>query len=274
MSKKTAIPEAVFSSNKRANEILKAIMAFAQLDFSKKIPLSEKNDYLDGISEGVNMLGDELETSTISLKEKEQLLKEIHHRVKNNLQIISSLLSLQSENVLDEKFLLLIRDSKNRINSMALVHEMLYASKSLEKISVSEYIGRLSNSLTRSMASPGSLIKIDHDIPADILFEIDRIIPLGLILNEIISNSFKYGFPHTKNGKIMIRLESRDSAYSLYAGDNGIGLPENFNIYASTSLGMQLIRMLCEQIEGSLSIKRERGLHFYMTFPTASTSHH
>jgi two-component sensor histidine kinase len=236
--------------------------------------LSEKNDYLDGISEGVNMLGDELKTSTISLKEKEQLLKEIHHRVKNNLQIVSSLLSLQSENVLDEKFLSLIRDSKNRINSMALVHEMLYASKSLEKISVSEYIGRLSNSLQRSMASPDSEIKIDRDIPSDILFEIDRIIPLGLILNEIISNSFKYGFPETKKGTIYIRLEPQKSGHLLSVSDDGVGLPEDFDIDKSTSLGMQLIQMLCDQIDGKLTIRSEKGVHFNIAFPIASTVHH
>jgi two-component sensor histidine kinase len=211
------------------------------------------------------MLGEELKISTISLKEKEQLLKEIHHRVKNNLQIVSSLLSLQSENILDEKYLSLIRDSRNRIASMALVHEMLYSSKSLEKIDASEYIERLSKSILRSLGNPDSKIDFHLKIEPGIVFDIDHIIPLGLILNEIISNSIKYGFPK-QHGKISISLKSKKSDYVLTAGDNGVGLPKGFSIEKTTSLGMQLISMLCDQLDGKLSVKRKKGLIYTIKF--------
>ena len=140
------------SDNIRANEVLEVIMAFARQDFGKKVDLKNDNSVLDGIGAGVNMLGEELQHSTISLREKEQLLKEIHHRVKNNMQIISSLLSLQSESTEDEKFIALIRESRNRINSMALVHEMLYQSEDLSKIELKEYIETLTSSVHRSYA--------------------------------------------------------------------------------------------------------------------------
>jgi two-component sensor histidine kinase len=266
MRSKKDVNDLVFSSNPRANEILSVILSFARLDFSKKIGLSKKNDLLDGISEGVNMLGEELKISTISLKEKEQLLKEIHHRVKNNLQIVSSLLSLQSENVLDEKYLSLIRDSRNRIASMALVHEMLYSSKSLEKIDASEYIERLSESIQRSLAGPDSKITFDYKIESGIWLDIDHIIPLGLILNEVISNSIKYGFPKQKNGKINIVMKNIGTDYSLTVGDNGVGLPKGFNIEKTSSLGMQLISMLCDQIDAKLAIKGEKGVVYRITF--------
>jgi two-component sensor histidine kinase len=126
------------SQNARANEILEVILSFARLDFTRKVPISDDDDVMDGIGAGVNMLGEELKHSAWSLKEKEHLLKEIHHRVKNNLQIVSSLLNLQSDSITDEKYLGLIKESHNRIMSMALVHEMLYKSKDLSKIELKE----------------------------------------------------------------------------------------------------------------------------------------
>ncbi len=162
--------------------------------FGRKVSLKNDDSVLDGIGAGVNMLGEELQHSTISLREKEQLLKEIHHRVKNNMQIISSLLSLQSENTEDQKFITLIRESRNRINSMALVHEMLYQSDDLSKIELKEYIETLSSSVS-SYALPNSDLEFIYDIEAKVHFDIDKMIPIGLILNEAISNSLKYAFP-------------------------------------------------------------------------------
>ncbi|MES2566702.1 MAG: histidine kinase dimerization/phosphoacceptor domain -containing protein [Bacteroidota bacterium] len=253
------------SDNTRANEILEVILSFARQDFDKKVEIIGDDHLLDGIGSGVNMLGEELQHSTISLKEKEQLLKEIHHRVKNNMQIISSLLSLQSDSVEDEKVLSVLRESRNRINSMALVHEMLYKSKDLSQIALREYIESLSISIRRSYALPDSVIEFCYDIPDDIYFNIDRMIPIGLILNESISNSLKYAFPE-KRGFINISLKNREKEYVLVIGDNGIGLKEDFNVERDSHLGIQLIHMLTEQLDGSLELKNKMGVTYSVNF--------
>ncbi|MGZ3932768.1 MAG: sensor histidine kinase, partial [Bacteroidia bacterium] len=210
-------------NNKRVNDILEVVMAYARLDFSKKTEVLGTDDALDAIGAGVNMLGEELEISTISLKEKEQLLKEIHHRVKNNLQIVSSLLNLQTDSILDETYLSLIVESRNRINSMALVHEMLYSSKDLSKLEISRYIHRLCISIHQSLARKNSTIGFEYDIEDNLSFDIDHMIPLGLIINEIISNSFKYAFPENK-GLVRIELHRTPPGYCLLIRDDGIGL--------------------------------------------------
>jgi len=249
----------------RVDRILEVVMAYAQLDFTKKTEVLGNEDVLDAIGAGINMLGEELENSTVSLKEKEQLLKEVHHRVKNNLQIVSSLLNLQSDNVLDEKYLAMIKDSRNRINSMAIVHEMLYASRDLSRIEISEYIQRLCNSVHQSFSRPGSDIRFRFEIEKDLYFEVDHMIPIGLIVNEIISNSFKYAFPKDK-GEIKISLKRQDKIFSLGIEDNGIGLSESFNPEKDGHLGMQLIQMLSEQMEASIDIQRNNGTAYRIIF--------
>ena len=262
-SNKKIIPE----SDDRINEILDVIMAYSRLDFSKKTEF-KGDDTIDAIGAGINMLGEELENSTISLKEKEHLLKEIHHRVKNNLQIISSLLNLQSENVLDEKYLSMIRESKNRIYSMALVHEMLYTSPYLSKIELKEYLKRLCGNVHHSFHSPGSIINFNYDIENGLFFEIDKMIPVGLIINEIVSNSLKYAFPD-KKGNIFIDLKHSATGNYLFVGDDGIGFPDKFNPKKDAHLGMQLIQMLSDQIGGTLEIiKKDKGIGYKIVFPS------
>ena len=251
--------------NERVENILNVVMAYAQLDFSKKTKVLGNEDVLDAIGAGINMLGEELENSTVSLKEKEQLLKEVHHRVKNNLQIVSSLLNLQSDNILDEKYLAIIKDSRNRINSMAIVHEMLYASKDLSKIEINEYIRRLCESIHQSFSSPGSDIRFNFSIDKNLFFDIDQMIPMGLVINEVVSNSFKYAFP-TNKGEISIHLHLEKNEYNLNLSDNGIGLVESFNPEKDGQLGMQLIRMLAQQMEATVIIQRKQGTGFYLTF--------
>jgi len=270
MTSQAKAPQTNSSSDSRgqANQILDVIMAFARLDFSHKITLSGKeNDLLDAISGGVNMLGEELQTSTVSLKEKEQLLKEIHHRVKNNLQIVSSLLNLQSENVEDQRFLALIRESRNRIYSMALVHEMLYASRDLSHIRIQEYIRRLGQNIHESFLKPNREIEFVYEINAELAFDIDRMIPIGLILNEVISNANKYAFPD-RDGTITISLQYLENEYYLSITDNGVGLPPDFDIGRNANLGMQLIFMLAEQLEGlAILLPQKTGTGFLICFP-------
>ncbi|MBC7696366.1 MAG: hypothetical protein H7141_13070 [Burkholderiales bacterium] len=253
------------SENARANDILEVIMSFARLEFEKKVPILGDDNVMDGIGSGVNMLGEELQHSTVSLKEKEQLLKEIHHRVKNNMQIISSLLNLQSDNIVDEKVLGLLRESRNRINSMALVHEMLYKSSDLSKIPLKDYIESLSDSVLNSYAVPDSEIEFCCEIETDIYFDIDRMIPIGLILNEVISNSLKYGFPE-KKGRIFVGLKSLNNSYTLTINDNGKGLKDGFDLDKDSHLGMQLVCMLAEQLDGKLKLESRNGVNYSVSF--------
>lgn len=252
-------------NKERVNRILEVVMAYAKLDFTKKTEVVGNEDVLDAIGAGINMLGEELQSSTVSLKEKEQLLKEVHHRVKNNLQIVSSLLNLQSDNILDEKYLAMIKDSRNRINSMAIVHEMLYASRDLSKIEISEYIQRLCSSLHESFSKPGSEIRFGFHIEHKLYFDIDHMIPIGLIINEIVSNSFKYAFPENK-GNIIIRLGLNEGSYLLDIEDSGIGLAENFEPEKHGHLGMQLILMLVDQIDATIHIDRDKGTGYHISF--------
>lgn len=241
-------------------------MALARLDFSKSVAIDDKNDSLTAIAAGVNMLGEELRENVISLKEKEQLLKELHHRVKNNMQIIISMLKLQTVNEDNDRLLALVQDSQSRINAMALVHEMLYSTKDFVFTQLKEYVDFLSSSLFLSYAPPGHKISIELDIDEDIYFEIDYMIPLGLILNEMISNSLKHGFP---NGKGIIRVKAKSDEegwYHIIYSDNGVGLPPAFDFSKSESLGTQLIGMLTEQLDARLEVNNSNGLSYSMRF--------
>lgn len=253
------------SDNARANEILEVILSFARQDFDKKVIIRDDDNLLDGIGAGVNMLGEELEHSRISLGEKEQLLKEVHHRVKNNMQIISSLLNLQSDKIIDTKVLSMLRESQNRIKSMALVHEMLYKSQDLSKISLHTYIQNLCVSIGDSYSVPESDIEFVFDFEENLLFDIDKMIPLGLILNEIISNSLKYAFPN-KIGTISIVLQTEANKYNLIVSDNGIGLKRNFDLDKDSHLGIQLIHMLVEQLEGKVKCENSNGVSYSISF--------
>lgn len=247
--------------NSRANEILEVIMQYARLDFAGKIPISKEGDVFDAIAAGVNMLGEELKSSVVSLREKEQLLKEIHHRVKNNLQIIYSLLNLQSSLITDETHLEAMRDSRNRIKSMALVHEMLYSSSDLSSINLDAYIRSLIQHLSFTYSNPRQDIQYDVQIDKKISLEIDRMIPLGLLVNEMISNSLKYAFPE-RDGNITIKLQTEGEYYIFSVSDNGVGLHENFDPAKVESLGMQLIFMLADQMDASLEMNGKNGLAY------------
>jgi len=201
-----------------------------------------------------------------SLKEKEVLLKEIHHRVKNNLQIISSLIYLQSKNIQDEGTLQLFQDSQNRVKSMALIHEKLYQSKDLARIDFDEYIKSLVNHLFYSYRINLATIKPQIDID-DISLSIDTAICCGIIINELVSNSLKHAFPAGKKGKIEIKLQRKyQNEYILVVKDNGIGLPENVDFKHTKSLGLQLVCNLTDQLNGLVELERNSGTTFRITF--------
>jgi PAS domain S-box-containing protein len=197
-----------------------------------------------------------------SLKEKEVLLKEVHHRVKNNLQIISSLLNLQSKYIKDDQALEMFKESRNRIRSMTLIHEKLYRSKDLANIDVAEYIQNLSSNLFRSYSAGRVNLRTQVD---DILLGVDTAIPCGLIINELVSNSLKHAFPE-KQGEILVNLHRDNGKFTLIVRDNGVGLPEHVDFRNTDSLGLQLVCTLTDQLEGEIELNRAGGTEFKITF--------
>lgn len=201
-----------------------------------------------------------------SLKQKDLLLKEIHHRVKNNLQIISSLIKLQSAHVKDKEIHSLFAESQNRIKTMALIHEKLYRSTDISVIEFYDYIKNLVDSLYASYGMSSERVKPVIEFRS-IYLDIDTAIPCGLIINELVSNCLKYAFPALKKGQITIDLlEVSESEYMLKIHDDGIGISENINFANTTSLGLKLVKILSEQLGGNAEIIRNRGTEFRISF--------
>ena len=186
--------------------------------------------------------------------EKETLLKEVHHRVKNNLQTVSSLLSLQSRSIADDKISNIIKSSQNRVVSMAMVHEMLYKRDDyLSKIELKPYVKELCDYLVRSVKGSNSNVKLDLDID-DHKLSIDTVIPLGLIINETITNALKYGIKEGTAGEIHVSVHRiGENRFEMYLGDNGVGYSEDINPKTSNSLGLKLIYNLARQLRGTIS---------------------
>jgi PAS domain S-box-containing protein len=202
-----------------------------------------------------------------SLNEKGLLLKEIHHRVKNNLQIIISLFNLQSSYVKDEEAFKALKEGQDRIKSMALIHERFYQSDGMSKIDFDEYIKRLSETLLQSSnLNPGQIkLQINSD---KVSLDIDSAVPCGLIINELVSNSLKHAFNNNgTTGELFIGFnEDDDAKYRLTISDNGSGLPDDFSLESADSLGMQLVLALTDQLDGSVKIDRSKGTKFIIEF--------
>lgn len=200
-----------------------------------------------------------------SLSEKELLLKEVHHRVKNNLQIISALLYLQSSNLTDDSTEKIFKDSQDRIKSMALVHENLYKSKDLGNVNFNDYLKQLISHLSQSYGDLSQ--KISFKVNSDKVFlNINTAIPCGMIINELISNSLKHAFPDGRCGEICIDLSSENDGYRLIVSDNGIGIKGDLNIEDSKTLGLRLIDTLIKQIDGKISFYTTNGIRCEIYF--------
>jgi PAS domain S-box-containing protein len=202
-----------------------------------------------------------------SLREKEVLLKEIHHRVKNNLQVTSSLLKLQSGYIQDKQARELFGESQNRIRSMALVHEKLYRSTDLSRVNFAEYIESLAGLLFRSYGVDASRIRLTLEgAPAQLTIE--AAVPCGLIVNELLSNCLKHAFPDKRAGEIRVRIrEAEDGCLALSIADNGVGLPPGLDIGKSDTLGLQLVRTLTRQLDGKLELRGNGWTEFILRFP-------
>jgi PAS domain S-box-containing protein len=201
-----------------------------------------------------------------SLREKEVLLKEIHHRVKNNLQIISSLLSLQSAHIRDPRALEVFKEGQGRVRSMALIHEKLYRSEDFARVDFSEYIRNLAAYLFRSYEVSAGAVSLSVRAEG-MLLPVDTAIPCGLILNELVSNSLKHAFPDGRRGEISVTLRPEgDDRLTLCVADDGVGLPTGLKPHNSSSLGLQLVNTLARQLGGELAVRGGAGVEFKITF--------
>jgi PAS domain S-box-containing protein len=201
-----------------------------------------------------------------SLQEKEVLLQEIHHRVKNNLQVISSLLDLQSQQIEESAMLEVFRESQNRVKSMALVHEKLYQSKNFAIINFAEYTESLTNYLFKAYELNAGDVTLELDID-EVSLNIDTAIPCGLIINELVSNALKYAFPDRRTGTIRVALHAdRDRHFTMIVEDNGVGFSLEFDLNKVKSLGFQLVNVLAKQLKGSLEIDQTNGSKFQVRF--------
>lgn len=200
-----------------------------------------------------------------SLEEKEMLLKEIHHRVKNNLMVISSLLNLQSRYIKDEAYKSIFKESQNRARSMALIHELLYQSSDLKRINFGKFINTLTGELYRIYISNQNLIKLNVNVES-VMVDINAAIPLGLIVNELVSNSMKHAFPDERKGNINIEFSAVNDNYTLVVEDDGVGFPEDIDFNNTDSLGLRIVNSLTEQIDGKLILDRTKGSKFIIKF--------
>ena len=207
------------------------------------------------------------ESIQASLREKDVLLGEIHHRVKNNLQIIHSLLDLQSTNIEDEQVLGLLRESQNRIRSMALIHQTLYESKDFAQVDFRRFLDTLLSTLVSSYGVGSDRISLSIGL-SNVRLPINAAIPCGLIVNELVSNALKHAFPGSRAGDISISLAQQGQDQVLLSvSDNGIGIPAGFDIDQATTLGLQLVSLLVDQLGGTLTIKRAGPTRFQLQFP-------
>lgn len=200
-----------------------------------------------------------------SLKEKEVLLKEVHHRVKNNLQVIHSLLNLQARDITDSPVRALFEESRNRVRSMALIHEKLYRSTDLAYIDFREYLKSLIAGIADTYKRRDIVFSVDME---PVALDVNVGIPCGLIVNELVSNSLKYAFPEGRHGTIKAGINrNSEGSYVLFVEDNGVGFPAGADFRNTRSLGLQLVNMLTSQIHGAIELSRTEGTRFSITFP-------
>lgn len=249
------------------DELIKSQCELENRVQERTIELSEANEQLSLEVAERRQVEARLEAS---LKEKDVLMREIHHRVKNNMQIIISLLRLQAKYIEDKRCADIFNECEKRIMSMAYLHEQLYNSKDLSMICSKEYINRLTNELFISYNINPSKIRLDINIE-DVFIGIDTAIPCGLIINELVTNAIKYAFPEDKTGEIKIGISSiTDDEFEIMISDNGIGIPEEIDLNGAASLGLQLVySLVTKQLGGRIELNRTKGTGFRIRFPKA-----
>ncbi len=201
-----------------------------------------------------------------SLREKEVLLKEVHHRVKNNLQIIASLLNLQAEYLADEKTQAILEEMNSRVRSIAAIHEMLYRAPDLSRVEFARYLNLLAKDLTSIFSANARGVRVNVNSGPTWL-EVTQAVPCGLIVNELLTNSLKHAFPERRQGAVEISFERLDGQYVLEVADNGVGVPDQVDLQSAKSMGFQLLGLLVQQLKGSVQMDRSSGTRFIITFP-------
>lgn len=239
------------------------LCAFIFVTLFQYLKNNQLNAMLQSANKKVAIKNQQLEANLLKIQ---ILIKEIHHRVKNNMQIISSLLNMQRNDQKNDSVAAALDESKRRIQSMALVHQKLYETEDLSHIKVKEYIEQLVDSV-ESTLTQNTIAPIKHiEVPVDLVFNIDTMIPLGLILNELITNSYKYAFQKDKENIISVSITQKESFFHLIYSDNGTGIPENIDFKNSGTLGLELIHILTEQLEGKIEYKKTNLSSFIIEF--------
>lgn len=238
------------------------IIAISGIAFWRYVSISKINAVLLRTIEERKKAEEQIKQSLI---EKEALLREIHHRVKNNLAVISSLLGLQAEGVTDEGLRHSLEEMQQRMKSMALVHEHLYQKKDFSRINYKDFIIHVIKELESIYHKQNGTIEIKLNIE-DLTLDIDSAIPCSLIINELVTNAYKYAFPDNRSGELSIRFVKEDDAYILTIKDNGIGLPENVDFRNSKTLGLQIVNVLCKQLRANLEMRVDRGTEAVIKF--------
>lgn len=263
----------------RSQAILQLIARLNEGDFEVRAETTQPHDDLDDILLALYQLASTLSARStaqeqieaqlrLSLNEKETLLKEIHHRVKNNLQIISSLLYLQSRKISDQAILDMFQDGQNRVKSMALVHEKLYRAQDLASVDFGDYLRNLARYLFRSYRVARQDISLKVNVEP-LSLAVDIAIPCGLIANELLSNALKHAFPHRQAGEVCLELkqDNEQQHLILIIRDNGVGFPQDLNFKRTGSLGLQLVNNLVRQLNGTIELSDDNGSVFRITFP-------
>ncbi len=204
-----------------------------------------------------------------SLEEKEILIKEVHHRVKNNLQVIASLLRMQARGLASEAAVEALRESQNRVESMAMIHEQLYETDDLREVDLARHAALLAANLSHSYGVDARRISVDIAIDP-LPLGVDRAIPAGLILNELISNALKHAFPDQRRGAIRVGGRLEDGQVAISVHDDGVGVPADFNVKESRSMGLEIVRILCRQLHGVFEFDGTGGTTFRICFPAGN----
>jgi two-component sensor histidine kinase len=226
------------------------------------------HDEVGALAQAFNQMAASLQSTTVSLEEKEVLLKEVHHRVKNNLQIISSLLNLRASKAPTEEAARSLRDSQSRIHSMALIHQQLYRSDNLASIDFGQYVRELTTHLTRSVGAAARNIDVEVNVESAPL-SIDLAIPCGMIVNELVTNAMEHAFPEGRAGSIGVSFRSIDHLRELTVSDNGVGLDTTDDDDSPASLGLQVVHALVEQIGGRTQVEHNDGTRYAIQFEAA-----
>jgi PAS domain S-box-containing protein len=251
------VPEV--SDDGKVESLLSIVRDITERKANEMCLIQFNKDLERGISERTEKLN-------ASLEEKVLLLQEIHHRVNNNLQILIGLINLQSRNIADKNIQEALKETQNRVRAMALVHEKLYQSSDIGKITLQEYVIFLGTHLIQFFNMNQQGITIVTDI-SDVAVGIDTAIPFGLILNELFSNSLKHAFPKRRKGEISVAINREDHKLTILFKDNGIGIPEDFDWRETNTLGMQLVIMLTDQLNGTIELEKGEGTLFRLTLP-------